>query len=213
MDKKERALYLYYVLKENYEMGRRRETINERAKLLDTELFFYGNDYLSYQSDFVEVESILGLRKNLEFFFSKFLPFLIQEVLRKNQTKINSLDAIEFAIFSKFELYFWKKENKTIFYCDNHTEYFLPSNHDYSNFDELLTTFIIQYHLGTVIENCNHPQGKKYYIAIDTTLKDLIYACYIGQEWVKALGDDCIDILSDYYSEEQIENYKKTLYR
>ena len=206
-------LNLYDVFKENYDIGRRRETVNERTELLNTELFFYGHDYLFYQSDFVEVESILGLRKNLEFFFSKFLPFLIYEVLRKKQTKINSLDASELAIFSKFELHFLTKENKTIFYCDNHSEYFLPSNHDYSNFDELLTTFIIEYHLGQVVENCNHPQGKIYYIAIDTTLKNLIYACYIGQEWVKSIGDDCINILSDYYNEEQLASFKKTLHR
>ena len=53
----------------------------------------------------------------------------------------------------------------------------------------------------------------EYNVRIHTTLKDLIYACYIGQEWVKSLGEECIDILSDYYSEEQLASFKKTLHR
>ena len=209
--KNSEALNLYDVFKENYEIGKRTGELNEKCDILGSELFHYGSSYLDYQRDFAEVESILGLRKNLELFFYKFLPFLIQEKLRENQTKIDSLDASEFGIFYRLYLYFWEKESKTI-YCDySKTEYFLPSNHDDSNFDLLLKQFIIQYNIGKVAIHSKEPLT--YHIVIDTNLKDLIYACYVGQEWVKALEDDCVDLLSDYYNKEQLESFKRTLHK
>ncbi len=208
------ALNLYDVLKENYEMNSRVKAVYNKQKQLNDELFGYGKNYLSYSSDFAEIESILDLRKNLEFFFYKFLPFFIQDYLVRNQNEINSLDASKVAIYkyAAFNLHSFEKEVRTIYYYDNKTEYILPANYD-NNFNELLIEFIKQYHLGTVKVDSKFTKGLKYYIDIDTSLKDLMYACYIGEEWVKHLEDGCLDLLSDYYNEEQLDSFKKTLHR
>ena len=51
--------------------------------------------------------------------------------------------------------------------------------------------------------------SKDYNINIEASLKDLMYACYIGEEWVKYVEDGCLDLLSDYYSEEQLKKYQR----
>ena len=204
-------LNLYDVLKENYEISRKTKAVYNKQKQLSDKLFKYSKKCLSYSIDFAEVESIIGLKKNIEFFFYNFLPFFIQDFLVRYQDGINSLDASKIDIYKycAFKLNSFEKMAGTIYYCDNETEYFLPASHD-NNFNELLIEFINQYHLGLVNVNSEDIKGLKYHIGIDTSLKDLIYACYIGQEWVKYLEDDCIDLLSDYYSEEQLKNYKKS---
>ena len=99
------ALNLYDVLKENYEMNSRVKAVYNKQKQLNDELFGYGKNCLSYSSDFAEIESILDLRKNLEFFFYKFLPFFIQDYLVRNQNEINSLDASKVVIYKYASLF------------------------------------------------------------------------------------------------------------
>ena len=180
---------------------------------MNDELLNYSNAYSSCQNNFAEVESIIGLKKNLEFFFYKFIPFVIRDVLEKNQSKIKSLDARKFTITSSFELYFFENSYKSIFYHDSESDYSLPSDHDDNGFDELLIEFFTEYNLGDVINDSNNLENLKYFFEINVSLKDLIYACYIGREWIRYLEDDCVDLLSDYYSEEQLESFKKTLHR
>ncbi len=212
------ALNLYDVFKKSSEIGVRFNEKQESSKLLT-------NAYQSYQNNFTQVEKVLGFRKNLEFFFYKFLPLIIQNYVLKNSHMINSVDASKFTVISEFTLRYitkennWEREDKKIYYYDNSTEYILPYNHNdkndffWGNFAYHILRFICEYKLGAYDSKGSLDDGYEYDVIIKASVKDLIYACYIGQEWVKALNDKCVVLLSDYYSEEQLENYKKTLHR
>ncbi len=197
---------LYGIFKENYEINQKIKLANMKKDKVNYDLVNYGKAVLSYKNDFAEVESIIGLKKNLEYFFYVLLPYFIQEYLVKNQSEINSLDPSKYKISTEFTLCYDYSGNKYI------SKFILPSNYN-NNFDILLIKFIEEYNLGTV-KLLSSRFGTKYYsISIEASLKDLMYACYIGKEWVKHLKDDCIDLLSDYYSEEQLDSFKKTLHR
>ena len=180
---------LYGIFKENYEINQKIKLANMKKDKVNYDLVNYGKAVLSYKNDFAEVESIIGLKKNLEYFFYVLLPYFIQEYKISTEFILN-----------------YKSDNKYI------SKFILPSNYN-NNFDILLIKFIEEYNLGTV-KLLSSRFGTKYYsISIEASLKDLMYACYIGKEWVKHLKDDCIDLLSDYYSEEQLDSFKKTLHR
>lgn len=211
--KNDEALNLYDVFNENREIGKIVETTNKQKEEEKRKLLAYSNNYLSYQSDLAEVESVLGLKKNLEFFFCRLLPFVARERLIKDQEKLNHLDVNQYIVPIAFKLSFFKNENKSIYFYDTDSEYFLPSNRDDSNFDELLIDFVKQYHLGTINKLSSKPGELSYYFKIIIPLKDLIYICYLGEEWVNSLNDKCMDLLSDYYSKEQLENFQRTLHK
>ena len=219
--KNSEALNLYDV----FEKSSKIDVKFNKKQEIDGALADENNAYQSYQNDFLQIEKVLGLRKNLEFFFYKFLPLLIQNYILKNSHMTNSLDASKFTVISKFKLHYLskednrKKEDKKIYYYDNSTEYILPYNHDDNNdftgrnFAEFIMEFIWEYNLGTYVAKGDFFDRYEYYVDIYASVKDLIYACYVGQEWVKALEDDCVDLLSDYYSKEQLESFKKTLHK
>ena len=195
---------IYDVFKENYEKNK-----ESKAKMeLYNKLLNYGKESISYKNDFAEVESIVGLKNNLEYFFCDLLPHFIQDFLIKKQNEIISLDASENKIYFDFDLFFHKNECKYILL--NNTKYILPSD-DNNNFEELLASFIKEYNLCITVSEKD--MNQRYNIFIYASLKDLIYACYIGEEWVKYLEGECLDLLSDYYSKEQLDSFKKTLHR
>ena len=206
------ALDLYDVLKENYEISRRTKAVYDKQKQLKDELCEYGRHNSVNRNNFEEVLSVIGLKKNLYFFFYKFIPFVIQNNLLKNQNNIKSLDANEYKISTNFNLTYKTSIYKHISYHDETIEFSLPYNSDYSHFEDLIIKFIDEFNLGT-IKILNSQYGLDCFILLETSLKDLIYACYIGEEWVKALEDDCVDLLSDYYSKEQLEGFKRNLHR
>lgn len=197
---------LYDVLKENYEINKRTKAKTE----LYRELLNYGKESISYKNDFAQIESIVGLKKNLEYFFYDLLPYFIQDYLIRKQNEIDTLDASKNRIYFDFDLFYHKNECKYILLDANKTKYILPSD-DNNNFEDLLAEFINEYQLHALVSK--DYMNQKYQIIITASLKDLVYACYIGQEWVKHLEDECLELLSDYYSEEQLDSFKKTLHR
>ncbi len=206
------ALNLYDIYKESYEISSRVKAVYDKQKQLSDELFEYCNHNFVNRKNFEEVESVLGLKENLSFFFYKFIPFVIQNYLLKNQNSIKSLDANEYKISTNFRLSYKTSIYKHISYEDENIEFPLPYDSDYYHFEEILIKFIEELNLGT-IKMLNSQFGLDYSILIETSLQDLIYACYLGEELVKVLEDECIDLLSDYFSEEQLANFKKTLHR
>ena len=205
-------LNLYDIFKENYEIGQRVEAAHNKKKQLRDELFDYGSINIANRNQFNEVERIIDLKKNLIFFFSKFMPFLIHSYLLENHKDIKSLDASKYKISADFTLIYDEKSYKYIYY--GKSDYILPSDSDYNNFNELLVNFINDYHLGTIEKRKSDDTIELiYFITINTSLKDLIYACYVGEEWIKHIEDECLTILSDYYNEEQLASFKKTLHR
>ncbi len=156
------ALDLYDVLKENYEISRRTKAVYNRQKQLRDELCEYGHNSVN-RDNFEEVLSVIGLKKNLYFFFYKFIPFVIQNNLLKNQMNIKSLDANEYKISTNFNLTYKTSIYKHINYDDETIEFSLPYDSDYSHFEDQIIKFIDEFNLGT-IKILNSQYGLDYFI-------------------------------------------------
>ncbi len=169
---------------------------NEQLKVKLSET---SEDYYSTFYAYRKVERLVGFKRNLEFFFYELIPLYIKEKDDKDQK-----------ISIKLNLLFDDKTSKYFYSIDDDKFYYLPSQ-SHNWFDIFLITFINEYNLRKTDEE--DFLSKDYNINIEASLKDLMYACYIGEEWVKHLEDGCLDLLSDYYSEEQLDSFKKTLHR
>ncbi len=152
-------------------------------------------NYYSAFYTYREIARLVGFKRNLEFFFYELIPLYIKEKDDKDQK-----------ISIKLNLLFDDKTSKYFYAIDDDKFYFLPSQ-SHNWFDFFLITFINEYNLRKIDKE--DFLSKDYNINIEASLKDLMYACYIGEEWVKYVEDGCLDLLSDYYSEEQLKKYQR----
>ncbi len=199
------ALSLYEIFKESKEAQNMEDEINDAIGRLQDKMIY--TNLSSYQKDFAKIESLIYLRKNLEFYFYQFLPFFIKKTILNSKKELDINDSVTFR-----HIFYCYPGGHRLFEAEDKLIYCLPAQINGKAFVFHLKKFITQYELGKMDRRI--PDNEyEYNVRIHTTLKDLIYACYIGQEWVKSLGEECIDILSDYYSEEQLASFKKTLHR
>ena len=82
------------------------EKLTKAKTELYRELLNYGKESISYKNDFAQIESIVGLKKNLEYFFYDLLPYFIQDYLIRKQNEIDTLDASKNRIYFDFDLFY-----------------------------------------------------------------------------------------------------------
>ncbi len=200
-------LDLYDIFQENFAIKKRANEQIKKKNQLEDKIYKESMLFQIPRRDFAEVENIIALKKNLEFYFYELLPLFIQEAIIRGETQLESIDYNRLGLSIKNDLYYILHKSKFfVSQYDGH-HYYFPSDSDDCKFNLYLKNFIEQYNLGEMNEK--FLSDNVYTVELQASFKDLVYACYVGEEWVKYLEDACIDLLSDYFNEEQLKSYKK----